>query len=441
MQLISTVPFYGTGASGSEGDLETREILSTLVDVADEEANMLTMLEYMGAIEGTDNKQFFSFTNTFLYDSVTVAAAGGATASEAGAAITLVTGQGTRVRKGSLLMDAAKNIFYVSAISGDAVTVKTLAGDGNIAIANDAVLAVPSNAVGEGSSNGNMKERPLTRRSNQIQIFENGDSVSDLYMAGKTVLTLPDGSQYYFFKWQNDVFKKHRTDIANNHLVGKFGQTTDADGNVVYLARGLDRSITDLGGVSLQTAAADTLTKADFATWNRALDLARSPKKGMLAVGGDINVFIDDLFDTVLADGAVDYGMWGSGSNAAKAAELGIKNFTVYGRTFEKAVLPQMDHKFVTAISGFEYPDVAYFLPEGSVKGEGGDSAPYVRGRYLNFADGSYINGRFHEKMFGGLAPQGATAADNTLNVRYTSYEAFEANGTEHMGRFKIQRA
>lgn len=438
MQLISTVPFYETPAVG---DLEAREILSTLVDVADEEANMLTMLEYIGAIEGTDNKQFFSYTNTFLYDSIQVAAAGTGTATLAGGSVTLVSGHGSRVRKGSIIMNAAKDILYVSAVSGDVITVKRLdTAAGDVTLANDEVLSVPSNAVGEGSSNGNMKERPLVKRSNQIQIFENGDSVSDLFMAGKTVLTLPDGSQYYFYKWQDDMYKKHRTDIANNHLVGQFGESTDADGNVVYFSRGLDRSITDLGGVSLQTAGVGALNKADFATWNRALDLARSPKKGMLAVGGDMNVFIDDTFDTILADGAVDYGMWGSGSNAAKAAELGIKNFTVYGRTFEKAVLPQMDHKFVTAIAGFEYPDLAYFLPQGSVKGEGGDSAPYIRGRYLKFADESYINGRFHEKIFGGLAPQGATSADNTLEVRYTSYEAFEANGTEHMGRFKIQR-
>lgn len=436
LQRISTVPFYETPAVG---DLEYREILSQLVDIADEDAHMLTVLEYIGNMVPSDNKEFFNYTNSFLYDTLTVGAAGGATITTSGVAITTITNDGLKVRKGSVLMDASKNLFYVSAVSGDDVTLKTLSG--SIAIANDAVLAIPTNAVGEGSSNGDMKERGITKRSNQMQIFENGIQVTDLFMAGKTVLDLPDGSSYYFYKVQDDAFRKHRIDIANNHLVGDYGSTTDVDGNTVYFSRGLDNSIVDLNGVSLQTASADTLVKADFATWNRALDLARSPKKGALLVGGDMNVKIDDLFDTILADGAVDYGMWGAGSNAAKAADLGIKNFTVYGRTFEKAVLPQLDHKNVTAITGFEYPDLAYFLPAGEIKGEGGGMVPYIRGRYLNFAEGEgYINGRFHEKVFGGLAPN-TTSADNKLNIRYTSWEGLETNGTEHMGRFKIQRS
>lgn len=432
---ISAIPFYETPAVG---DLETREILSELVDVAKEEANMLTMLEYTGNMVGTQNKLFHNYTNTFLYDTLTIAAAGGATVTEAGVNVTVVTGQGARVRKGSILMDSERRTFYVSAVSGDTVTVKTLAGSGSTAIANDEVLAIPTNGVGEGSSNGDMAERPIIKRSNQVQIFENGIEVTDLLQAGRTEITLRDGSNYYFYKIQGDAYLKHKTDIANNHLVGQFGSTTDVDGNTVFLSRGLDNSIIDLGGVSLETAAVGTLTKADFATWNRALDLARSPKRGALVVGGDINVLIDDLFDTILADGAVDYGMWGQGSNTAKAADLGIQNFKIYGRTFEKMVLPQLDHVNVTAITGFEYPDIAYFIPAGTTKGENGGVVPYLRGRYLENGT-NYVNGRFHEKLLGGWAPV-PTSKENILQARYTSYEAIEPNGTEHMGRFKIQR-
>jgi hypothetical protein len=101
--------------------------------------------------------------------------------------------------------------------------------------------------------------------------------------------------------------------------------------------------------------------------------------------------------------------------------------------------LKQFDHVNVTAPTGFQYPDLAYFIPKGQVKGENGKMVDRICSRYLEFADKQYINGRFHEKLLGGLAPV-PTSRDNTLEVRYTSYEGLEVNGTEHFGRLKVQR-
>lgn len=433
MIRISTVPFYETPAVG---DLEAREILSSLVDVADEDTHMLSILEYLGQVKPTVNKQFFNYTNTFLYDTITVS--GTPTVAEAGTTVTF--DDTTKIRKGSVLMANDRRLMYVVSITNatDAV-VKTYAGSGTKALTNGQVLAIPTNGTGEGSSNGDMNERPIVKRSNQTQIFENGIQVTDLLLAGRTELTLQDGSQYYYYKIQDDAFRKHRIDIANNHLVGQFGSTTDEDGNTVFFSRGLDNYIVDLGGVSLQSAAVGTVTKADFATYNRALDLARSPKDGMFLVGGDLNVFIDDLFDTELSAGSVDRGKFGEGSDQAKMVDMGIGAFKVYGRRFEKMVLPQLDHVNVTAITGFEYPDLGYFIPKGQIAGEGGQMVDRICGRYLEFASDEYINGRFHEKVFGGLAPN-TTSAENILAVRYTSHESIEINGPEHFGRFKVQR-
>ena len=430
--LISSVPFYETPAVG---DLETREILDQLIDVADEESNMLSILEYLGNMKGTANKQFFSYTNTFLYD--TVAVSGTPTVTTSGVTVNVAAADGLKLRLGSVCMTANGVLLFVTAISTDAITMKTLSG--SEALTNGQVLTVPTNATGEGSSNGNSSPKTIVKRSNQTQIFENGLEVSDLLMAGRTEVKFENGEQHYFYKLQDDAFKTHRIDIANNHLVGQFGDSTDANGNVVYFSRGLDNSIIDLGGVSQTTAAVGALTKADFATFSRTLDKARSPKDGMLLTGGDFNVLIDDLFDTELAAGAIDYGSYGVGSNAAKAVDLGINNFKVYGRNFEKSVLKQLDHVNVTAATGFQYPDLAYFIPKGQVKGESGAMVDRICGRYLEFASDEYINGRFHEKFLGGLAPT-PTSRENLLEIRYTSHEAIELNGTEHFGRLKIQR-
>jgi len=433
MILLSSVPFYETP---DVGDLETREILNQLVDVSDENANMLTILEYLDQVKPTLNKEFFNYTNTFLYSTVQTDGAVGTIATSG----TTVTFDDTaELRKGSVLMKSDGTLLYVESVTNSTDAVVRAIGSAS-SVADNEVLSIPTNAVGEGSSNGDMKERPIVKRSNQTQIFENGITVTDLLLAGRTEIQLADGNQYYFYKIQDDAFKKHRIDIANNHLVGVYGSSTDADGNQVLFSRGLDNSIIDLGGISQETAAVGALTKADFATWNRALDLARSPKSGMFLVGGDANVFIDDLFDTELTNGGVDRGQFGpKASNAAKAVDLGIKTFTVYGRTFEKAVLPQLDHVNVTAPTGFQYPDLMYFIPHGQTKSESGAMVDRICGRYLKFASDEYINGRFHEKMLGGLAPI-PTDKENTLTVRYTSHEGLEVNGTEHFGRFKIQR-
>lgn len=427
---ISSVPFYETGAVG---DLEYREIVSQLIDVSDEDGHMLSVLEYLGQVKPTENKQFFNYTNTWLYDTVTVT--GTPTVTTAGVAVTV--DDGTKLRKGSVMQTADRTLLYVESVAANVATCKTLTG--TKALTNAQVLSIPTNATGEGSSNGNMKQRDMVKRSNQTQIFENGLDVTDLLLAGKTEVEMRNGQMHYFYKLQDDAFRKHRMDIANNHLVGQFGETTDEDGNAVYFSRGLDNYILDYNGVSIESAAVGTVTKADFASYNRALDLARSPKSGMFVVGGDLNVFIDNLFDTELSAGAVDRGQFGKGSNASKAVDLGIKEFTVYGRTFEKAVLPQLDHINVTAITGFEYPDLGYFLPKGQIKGEGGKMLDRICGRYLKFADDKYINGRFHEKELGGLATV-PTSRENVLEFRYTSHEAIEVNGTEHLGRFKVQR-
>ena len=55
MELISTIPFYDANTSG---DFDYQEILGQLIDVVEEDANMLSILEYMDAIKPTENKEF-----------------------------------------------------------------------------------------------------------------------------------------------------------------------------------------------------------------------------------------------------------------------------------------------------------------------------------------------------------------------------------------------
>lgn len=427
---LSSVPFYETG---NTGDTEVREIISSVLDIKEEENHMLAMLELMGNVQGTENKEFFSYTNTFLYDTITVN--DGTPPNVTTSGVTVTVDSAASVKVGDVAMASDGTYLYITAISGNDLTMKTLTG--TYQTADNEVLAVPTTSAGEGSNNGDMAARSYTQRKNHVQIFDNGIEVTDLMKAGKTILEFADGSNYYAYKVQNDAFKKHRIDIANNHLVGQYGTSTDASGNTAYFSRGLDNAIQDLGGVSQSTDASGVIDKDDFAQFCRALDLARSPKEGMLPCGGDINNQIDDLFDTILASGAVDYGSWGYGSNAGKAVELGVNRFKVYGRTFDKFVLTQMDHPNITAISGFEFPDLAYYIPKGQVKGENGQMVDRIVGRYLKFDDDAYINGRFHEKLLGGLAPV-PTAKSNTLQVRYTSWEGLQVNAAEQFGRLKI---
>ena len=427
---LSTIPFY---EDGNAGDLEKREILSQLLDIRDEQGSIIDILQYTDRYKPTDNKEFFSFTNDWLYNTATIAEASGTVS--AGGTTTLSLASAANVRAGEVLLTKDGKIAYVRSKSNNDIVIQAVDA---ITWASGEVVSFPTNAIAEGQAGSEMPISQLQKRSNQLQHFETFTSASDLGLGSRIEVTI-GGQDYYFYKQQHDAYLKHRADIGYAFVVGKKSSGTDANGNTVYLTRGIDNYIVDYGGIT-QTAT-NTATnsfridKADFRTFNRSLDQNKAPMEGFFWTGGEMGASIDDLFDSELAAGGVVYSAFGIGNPKAKAVDLGVKTFNVYGRTFHKSNLPALDHVKVTAAADYIYPDLGYFIPADKIKVEGGGMADRIAGRYLNLPLG--LNGRYHEILTGGLAPV-PTKREAVLEVTYKSWEGLEIVGTEHFGRLRL---
>ena len=66
---LSTIPFYT--------DVQKREILKSYIDVHDEFTGIVDLLEMMGQYSGTDNKEYFNYTQDKVFQSATVTGSGG----------------------------------------------------------------------------------------------------------------------------------------------------------------------------------------------------------------------------------------------------------------------------------------------------------------------------------------------------------------------------
>ena len=425
---LSTIPLYT--------DIQKREILKKYIDVQDEFTGIVDILEMMGQYVSTDNKEYQNVTQDQVFKSATVAADGGNTiATTATGTVTLVAGQGLRATVGDFMILADGSVGYITAISTDALTVYN-PNAGNLVVANDAVVTFPTSGIAEGTSGAEMPVVSQTKRSNHLQYFDTYTESTDIALGSKVEVDF-NGVNHFFQLQSHLAFMKHRAKIGYAFIMGKKLIAKDANNADVPMTRGLNSYVTDYGvNVTASTNAAPVhMAKTDWRTFSRALDAAKSPAEGMLWCGGDASASIDDVFDVLIAGGAVDYGAFGKGNSKQKAVDMGIKSFTLYDRTFHKSKLKAFEHSGVTSTAGSFYPDTAYFVPSGQVGTVDGSSVNRIQGRYLNLPNG--LAGRYHEIETGGLAEM-PTDRTSTLGYTHKSWEGLEINGPEHFGKFKL---
>lgn len=436
MKLLSTIGFFETPALG---DIEEREILERELDVRLEDDDFLQLLEMTGRYKESKNKEYFSYANDFLYNTAVINTAGGAISQAAGSEGTVTFTSTANIEEDSIMMNPADGkLAYIRSVDSATACTVYFIDAWSLAITNTFNVSFPTKGIEEGGSTGDKKTYTMTQLKNYLQTYETADTVSDLMLAGYTVLKMADGSKNYAYKLESEIYRKHRMDIANSFIVGKRAKfaRTDGGSSNVQLTRGLNDYVMSEGGVSSTTGGA--LSKANFRTFSRALDAARSPKSGFLWCGGEMNADIDDLFDTILDQGAIDYSVFGKGNGKQKAIDLGVNTFTVYGRTFYKSMVGALDHPKVTNVNsgnGDLYANVGYYVPTDKIKGVDGTPVDRVCGRHMKFPKG--INGRWHVKYTGGLAPV-PNGDDNKLRISVTSWEGFEVVGTSQLGRLQI---
>tara|TARA_R100001463_G_scaffold28672_3_gene65637 strand:- start:2590 stop:3933 length:1344 start_codon:yes stop_codon:yes gene_type:complete len=427
--FLSTVSFTNT--------LEQREILKSILDIYDEEATVLDIMDMTGAAVPSAQTEFFHTTNDFLYATASVKTAVNAGSAGASVSVTFESDEGVTPVEGELCIFNNGVVAYVNSVSDASDPVVVLkpvnASDSIPAQADGDLVSFFSNAYAEGTGVNQMRKSNLVKRSNKLQIFKTKTSVTDIAYGSKVEVEFK-GKPYYFLKQQHDAFVKHRMDIAFAMLFGRASSSlTDKDSNAINTTAGLRDTIINSGGITAETGTANQIALADYKTLSRTMDANRCPSEYFMYAGADYdNNFDEDLSAAApFVSGGIQYNAFGSGNGKAKALELGIDSIKMFGRTFHKKRFSALSHPKVSSTANLtQYADEAYLVPANTIKTDGGGGAQRrMQLRYLEMQDG--VNSRFREKILGGLAPT-PTSATDTLDIVYTSIEGLQILGSEH---------
>ena len=446
MRVISSAAYYNYDGSNDKGNLDFRNILEGVVDITDEGGTFIDILEATGKFVPTTDEDFYSYTNDWLFTTLTVTGAGGSGAVTAGTTgtvtVTSATAAGNLKRGDIIHIPATQDSVMVASVSGAVITFAVASDGSAVTIANNAILTVPYSLIPEGSSSADEPEIDLQRRQNRINVIESSTSASDFRTAAKTVVDLGNGEKGIIYKDQHDLMMKHRGKESFSLLTGKYHTYDAADTGFardVRSSRGLDDYVVNYGGnVHTASNAASAgvfggFDEVDWATYSRKLDKARAPKEGMLMCGGAFGADWDNLWKDDVKQSGINFSVFGKGDGAKRALDLGVSSVHIFDRTYHKFAADTLDHQYVTSTTGSIYDKAAYFIPAGKIKA-GGKMVDRMRVRYLNL--GQYGGGRLLEKRLGGLNPGQATSRDNKIEWAYTSWIGLEVNGTQHFGRF-----
>lgn len=413
--------------------VQGREILSSVLDVQNEEESFLDVMQALGKMKPTSQPVYHAFVNSALYESNTV------TISEAGSgtgAQTDIACSGTgNARVGDLMMGASGDIYLITKVHAtDGISFKPIDGTG-VATDYDAsgdTFKVFSNAQGEGSGSPSAIKYGLTKQENGVQIFKNSYRISDVAKATKVTVEYK-GKPYFMYKGTYEALMRFRADISNALMFGKkspFGFSgassalTDSNGNVVQTTNGLKAELTSGGILNSGTPYAyNSTAQATWESLTAALNTVRAPKDYWVWVGSSAGIKLDNWLKGLTSAGFTNARFNVDG----KEIDLGVDMFNIYGRNFYKKNLNVLDHNELgSTVRG---SGEIYLVPNGQIKvAGGGGSQDYLQVRYL---EGDGNNFSFRETLTGGLAPV-PTSADAVLDVNYEAICGLEVLGKEH---------
>ncbi len=416
----------------SHSFVQGREILSSVLDVQNEEDSFLDVMQSLGKLKPVSQPVYHAFVNEALYKDniVTISEAGSGTGQQADISC---SSTGT-ARVGDLMMGTSGNIYLIKALGASGVTFVPVdgAGDATDYDASGDKFVVFSNAQGEGSGSPDPIKYGLTKQSNRVQIFKNKYRISDVAKASKVTVEYK-GKPYFMYKGTYEALQRFRGDISNSLMFGKgsgdfyAGATVgnmNIDGNAVQTTNGLREELRS-GGILESASPYDfnTSVLTTLQDLTSALNKARAPKDYWMWVGTSANIKIDNALN----------GLDGTALNSARfsvdgrSIDLGVDKFKLYGRTWNKKQMSILDHNELgSTVTG---SGEIYLVPTGQVKtAGGGGSQDYLQVRYL---EGDGNNYSFRETLTGGLAPT-PTSADAILDVNYQAIMGLEVLGKEH---------
>lgn len=412
--------------------LDQREILNKVLDITNEEASFLDVMELTGRSVITSVPEYHHFVNEELYVLATPSAVTGSGVTGTPAQITAAIDSAAYayVNAGELALFPNGGVGHVASKgAGNTIVIRSVDSSA-LTLTTADKLSFFSNASGEGSLSPSSKRWGATKYANQVQIFKGKFEVTDIQKASKVEVEF-QGKPYFMYKGQHESLMKFRSDISAAMIFGRKSSTqfsdanpvlVDGEGKPVQTTMGLDQYVTSMGkDLSLLTAG--QLNQADLVALTQQLNRDRTPNEYFLFVGTTQNILWDNYFNAL-----------GNGSIVSQAArfdigknlDLGIDSVKLYGRTFHKKYLPILDHKnIVNFTGGYNAKDSAYGVPATKIKTNDGQMVDRMRVRFM--AEGN-TDFKYREILLGGLAPV-PTNERSVLEIHYESIQGLELLG------------
>lgn len=421
--------------------LDQRDILRNALNITNEEASFVELMDLMGKSMPTKTDKFDVFKNVELFDNITSAGTSQGASADI-QTVTLSATDITKVRIGDLVLLSDKQSALVTAknAGGPTITLKHVNGQSIAAACASGQKMVPySSAYGEGSSGPSEYRRyDLTKDQNIVQIFKNKFRITDVELGNQIEVEF-GGKPYFMAKQQYDQFTRFEAEVGLGLLVGQksannFSATspglTDANSNPVQTTRSLNEYIVN-DGISL---TGQTIGLATYRSLARKFAAERTPKEFMVLHGIEHRIQHDEAFAALP-----------SGSTFSENArlqvngtdlKLGITALNLFGYIFKFKHLPVLDHKIImnfTGSAGFEKR--AYYIPEGQIQASvGGQAVDRIMIRYMQMMDGHY-DYRYKETHTGGYVPRslgGPTSDESAWYITYECMKGLMVNGAEH---------
>jgi hypothetical protein len=421
--------------------LDQREILNKVLDITNEEASFLDVIELTGRSKPTSVPEYHHFVNEELYVLGTVSAITGSGTTAITADLNTATSASAYpfINAGELVLFPDGKVGYVTGKSASkTLNIRSIDGT-NLTLTASQSISFFSNAAGEGSLSPAAKKWGLTKYANQVQIFKGKFEITDIQKASKVEVEF-QGKPFFMYKGQHESLMKFRNDISAALIFGRKSTTkfedaspslVDAESKPVQTTMGLDQYVTSLGSdLSLLTAGSVAL--ADVSALTQLLNKNRAPQEYFLFVGTTQNIYWDNLFNNLGNSALLSQGA--RFQIAGKEVDLGIDTVKIYGRTYYKKYLPILDHKnIVNFTGGYNAKDAAYGVPASKVKTNDGGMVDRMQVRYM--AEGG-TDLKYREILLGGLAPV-PTNERSVLEVHYSSVQGLEILDAQNCFKLK----
>ena len=201
--------------------VQGREILSSVLDVQNEEEGFLDVMQALGKLKPVSQPVYHAFVNEALYkdNTITISEAGSGTGKQSGISTSAIG----NARVGDLMMGASGEVYLITAISATNEVTFVAVDGGGVATdynASGDKFVVFSNAQGEGSGSPDPIKYGLTKQSNRVQIFKNKYRISDVAKASKITVEYK-GKPYFMYKGTYEALQRFRGDISNALMFGK----------------------------------------------------------------------------------------------------------------------------------------------------------------------------------------------------------------------------